>query len=78
MTTSTPTVYTAKEVAEILRCDVQTVCRWARKGQLRSCRKEGQRAYRFTQEHLDEFLAGPKVDLGPKTPLPLRNPRYSK
>jgi len=79
MTTSTVTVFTAKEVAEQLRCDVETVYRWARGGQIRHARKPGQRAYRFTQEHIDEYLAGrvppARQEVKPK---PLRNPRYSK
>lgn len=79
MTTSTVTVFTAEEVAVMLRCNVETIHRWARRGTLKSCRQPGQRAYRFTQEQIDEFLSGPKVETNkPKTPLPSRNPRYAK
>jgi excisionase family DNA binding protein len=79
MTPSTVTVFTAEEVAEKMRCNVETVYRWARKGQIRYARKPGQRAYRFTQEHIDEYLRGevPVVMTAP-TPKPSRHPRYSK
>lgn len=79
MTTSTVTVFTAKEVAEQLRCDVETVYRWARCGQIRHARKPGQRAYRFTQEHIDEYLAGEVPTAPQKTePKPTRNPKYAR
>lgn len=79
MTTSTVKVYTAQEVAEIMRCDVETVYRWARKGRISYSRAPGVRAYRFTQKHLDDYLHGN----GPATesasaPKPSRNPKYSK
>lgn len=79
MPTSTVTVYTAKELAEMFRCDVETVYRWARKGQIGYARKPGQKTYRFTQKHVDDYLAGEApVTPAPKSPKPTRNPKYSR
>jgi excisionase family DNA binding protein len=72
------TVYTAEEVAAQFRCNVETVYRWARKGQIRSARKPGQRAYRFTQEHIDEYLRGDVPAPAATAPKSSRHPKYSK
>jgi excisionase family DNA binding protein len=78
VTTSTITVFTADEVAQILRCNRETVYRWARKGQIKSARQPGQRAYRFTQAHIDAFLSGETAtEEKPKTAKPSRNPKYA-
>lgn len=76
MTTSTVTVYTADEVAQMLRCNRETVYRWRAAGKLKSCeRAEGQRAHLFLPEHVEEFLNGPKPASTPAAPKPARNPR---
>lgn len=78
MTSSTTPVFTAEEVAEKLRVHVLTLYRWARKGQIGYARQPGQRAYRFTQQHIDEYLSGTVTAHAHKAPKPSRNPRYSK
>lgn len=70
-------VYTAGEVAKILRCNRETVYRWIKEGRLKSCDRHGTRPFRFTREHIDEFLSGPKPAAAP-APKPARHPRYSK
>lgn len=75
--TSTPTVFTAEEVAERLRVHVLTLYRWARKGQIGYARQPGQRAYRFTQAHIDAYLRGDKPAQEHEA-KPSRSPRYSK
>lgn len=84
MTTTKPglplTVYTAEEVAKTLRCNRETVYRWVRNGRLKSLHRQANKEpFRFTQEHIDEFLFGPKTTEAP-APKPVRNPNrhYSK
>lgn len=76
--TETPTVFTAREVALKFRCDVETVYRWARKGQIGYARKPGQKVYRFTQQHIDDYLNGVEpVAAAPRAPKPTRSPKYA-
>lgn len=78
MTTSTTTVFTAEEVAQTLRVHVLTVYRWARKGQIGYARQPGQRAYKFTQKHIDDFLGGiTTAEVKPKAAKPSRSPKYA-
>lgn len=74
---SAPVVYTADEVAAILRCNRETVYRWVKKGRLKSCSRDENRtrAYRFTQQHLDDFLGGPGPTEAPQAAKPSRNPK---
>lgn len=80
MTTTKPgltiTVYTAEEVAKILRCNRETVYRWVKTGRLKSCNRNEARAHRFTQAHIDEFLNGPQPAEAP-APKPARHPKYA-
>lgn len=80
MSTSTTTVFTAEEVAQTLRVHVLTVYRWARKGQIGYARQPGQRAYKFTQAHIDDFLSGgvQAAASAPSTAKPSRNPKYTR
>ena len=71
MTTST--VYTADEVATMLRCCRESVYRWIKAGRLESCTRNGTRAHLFTQEHIDAFLTGP-APAEPPAKKPTRNP----
>lgn len=74
---TTVTIFTAEEVAQILRCNRESVYRWVKAGRLKSCDRNGL-VHRFTQEHIDEFLNGPKPEAAPKASKPSRSPRYSK
>jgi len=78
MATTTVTVYTAEEVAEILRCNRETVYRWARKGLIGDGPRPGRRVYRFTQQHIDDFLGGKTEATTPTTSKPSRHPKYSR
>lgn len=79
MANSTVTVYTAEQVAEMLRCNKETVYRWARKGLIGDGPLAGRRIYRFTQKHIDDFLSGEsKTAAAPTAPKPSRNPKYSR
>lgn len=80
MATSTVTVYTAKEAADILRCNKETVYRWARANppKIGFCpRQPGQSGYRFLQKHIDDFLNGIPPETVPQEPKPKRHPRYA-
>lgn len=79
MATSTVTVYTAKEAADILRCNKETVYRWARKNKIGFCpRHSDKSAYRFLQKHIDDFLNGIEPEpVEPKAEKPKRHPRYA-
>jgi len=77
MTTSTVKVYTAEQVAEILRCNKVTVYRWARKGLIGDGPLAGQRIYRFTQKHIDDFLSGATRTAAAEVEKPTRNPKYA-
>ena len=72
-------VYTTEEVANLLRCNKETVYRWVKTGRLKSCDRRPKEPHRFTQAHIDEFLLGPKTAEQP-APKPARNPNrhYSK
>lgn len=75
----TVTVYKAEEVAQMLRCDVQTVRRWARGKKIGFCPMlPGQRTYRFRQKHIDDFLNGIPPEESPQTPKPTRHPKYGE
>lgn len=79
----TPAVetFTAEEVAEVFRCNKETVYRWARKGLIGDGPLAGRRMYRFTQKHIDDFLSGAtRAKAGATTPAPKpkRNPKYGK
>lgn len=68
-----------EDVAEILRCDRESVMRYIRKGLLGSCRPGG-KEYRITQAHLEAFLADSETPVrSPRQPKPARNPnrRYA-
>ena len=77
--TSQTAVYKRDEVAEILRIDPQTVLRWAKAGRIGSFRAG--REYRFTEAHLQAFIAASETlaaaaDVAHE-PKPARNPRYA-
>lgn len=79
MATSTVTVYTAEQVAEILNCNRETVYRWARKGLIGDGPLAGRRIYRFTQKHLDDFLSGASrtVEHAPTAEKSKRHSKYA-
>lgn len=74
---STVTVYTAEEVAEILRCSKETVYRWARMGLIGDGPLAGRRIYRFTQKHIDDFLSG-GTKAAASTSKISRHPKYGE
>jgi excisionase family DNA binding protein len=76
MATSTVTVYTAEQVAEILRCNKETVYRWARKGLIGDGPLAGRRIYRFTDQHIEDFVSG-KTKTAAASPKPSRHPKYA-
>lgn len=82
MTPDTTKVFTAAEVAETFRVDVETVYRWARANppKIGFCPKlPGQRYYRFLQKHIDDFLNGiAPTAAEPKQAKPRRNPKYAR
>lgn len=45
----------AKDVARLLKCSVQTVYNYRRRGIIKSCRKAGRSLY-FSRQHIDEAL----------------------
>ena len=47
-------LFTVEEVADMLKCDVETVRRWLREGQLQGV-KLG-RAWRVQKKDLDQFI----------------------
>lgn len=75
----TKVFFSAAEVAEKMGVDVETVYRWARKGQIGFCpRIAGQRTYRFLQKHIDDFLNGvAPTSTVPKSVKPSRHPKYA-
>lgn len=80
MITSTTRVYTAAEVATILHVDRETVYRWARADKIGYCPKlPGQRYYRFSQKHIDDYLKGiaPVSPKATKAPKSSRHPKYA-
>jgi excisionase family DNA binding protein len=72
-----PLVYTADEVAKILRCNRETVYRWVKKGRLKSCDRDGTRAHRFTLQHIEDFLNPASAVAEPLAPKPTRHPKYA-
>lgn len=74
MTTS----YTAEEVAQKLQCSRESVYRWARKRLLGDGPLPGSRIYRFTDQHIEDFLSGKSKASAPQAPKPTRNPRYAR
>lgn len=46
--------YTAKEVADILKVNIQTIFKWLRESKLPSDKVGGQ--YRITEKHLEQFI----------------------
>lgn len=45
----------AKDVARLLKCSVQTVYNYRRRGIIKSCKKAGRSLY-FSRQHIDEAL----------------------
>lgn len=78
MASSTVQVYTAEEVAQMLRCNRESVYRWARKGLIGDGPLAGRRVYRFTQKHIDDFLSGEHKGTATAPPKPSRNPKYAR
>lgn len=68
---------TAREVAPLIDRHEKTVLTLAREKRLR-CIKQGTRTIRFTQEHVDEYLASCEVGVEPVEVKPARNPKYSR
>ena len=74
---STPTLYKPDEVATMIRRHVQTVLRYRREGKLRGTLVGG--GYLFSQEQIDEFLAGgTAATVEPEPPKPSRHPKYAR
>lgn len=74
---TTTKVFTAAEVAEIFRCDRETVYRWARSNKIGFCPKlPGQRTYRFLEKHIDDFMNG-VAPAAPKSVKPSRHAKYA-
>lgn len=80
MATPAVTTFTAQEVADSLRCNKETVYRWARKGLIGDGPLAGRRMYRFTQQHIDDFLSGATraSASATKESKPKRDPKYSR
>lgn len=67
---------TAAEVGKILRRHKNIVLRMAAAEEI-GCIRENSRSVKFTQGHVDEYLAKYEVP-ATKAKKPARNPRYSK
>lgn len=76
MTGSTVTVYTADEVAQKLQCSRESVYRWARKRLIGDGPLPGSRVYRFTDQHIEDFVSG-KTKTAAAAPKSKRHPKYA-
>lgn len=49
-------LYTAEEVASILKVNIQTIWKWDRQGRIRSINLAGNRMKRYRHKDIEEFL----------------------
>ena len=66
----------AAEFAPLVGLKPRTVLDKAKRGEI-GCIRDG-KIVRFLQRHADEYLAAHEIPAQAPTPLPARNPRYTR